>query len=113
MAKSIDSATRQLRAPYTLEDVYLVLRVLAFFGGNMRRTAKALRDAGHRISLKTIERSSQRQYPDVYADAQAEVHRETWQNSLSLAVQVVASKSELLGRLRKSFPLPNPEDPAA
>jgi hypothetical protein len=72
MAKLPIDAIRQLRSPYTLEDVYAALRVLAFFGGNVRRTAAALNGAGLKLSKRTLERRSQRTYLDVYADAQAE-----------------------------------------
>ena len=97
----MESATRQLRAPYTLDDVYLVLRVLAFMGGNMRRTARALRDGGHRISLKTIERWSQQQYPEAYAELQAEVHREASLRSLARAVQLLAAQTESTKALKR------------
>src|SRR6478672_4463100 len=99
MAKDSVDAIRQLRNPYTLEDVYTALRTLAFFGGNLRRATTALNDAGLRVSKRTLERWSQRQYLDAYADAQGEVHREAWQNSLSRAIQVLAIASESLDRL--------------
>jgi hypothetical protein len=44
----------------------------------------------------------------MYADAQAEVHRDAWQSPLSRAIQVLAIQSESLGRLEKA--LPTPED---
>jgi hypothetical protein len=34
MAKDPVDTIRQLRSPFTLEDVYTTLRTLAFFGGN-------------------------------------------------------------------------------
>ena len=102
MAKSPVDAIRQLRSPYTLEDVYTALRTLAFLGGNLRRATAALNGAGVQVSKRTLERWSQRQYLEAYAEAQAEVHREAWQNSLSRAVQVLATASESLGRLTRS-----------
>ena len=99
MARDSVDKIRQLRSPYTLEDVYTALRTLAFFGGNLRRATAALNGSGIQVSKRTLERWSQRQYPDAYAEAQAAVHREAWQNSLSRAIQVLASASESLGLL--------------
>ncbi len=106
MAKNSVDAIRQLRSPYTVEDVYTALRTLAFFGGNLRRATAALNDAGIQVSKRTLERWSQQQFPEAYAEAQAEVHREAWQNSLSRAVQVLAGASESLGRLEGSAVVP-------
>jgi hypothetical protein len=96
VAKNSVDAVRQLRSPYTLEDVYTALRVLAFFGGNLRRATAALNETGIQVSKRTLERWSQRQYLDAYADAQAEVHRVAWQNSLARSVQVLAIAVESL-----------------
>jgi hypothetical protein len=70
------------------------LHLLAFLGGNMRRTAETLRDAGHRMSQKTIERWSQQQYPDAYAEVQAEVYRDASLRSLARAMQILAMQTE-------------------
>ena len=102
MAKTSDDATRQLRSPYTLDDVYTALRTLALFGGNVRRATAALNEAGVPVSKRTLERWSQRQYLEAYAEAQGEVHRVAWQNSLSRAIQVLANASESLGLLERS-----------
>ena len=72
MAKNSVDAIRQLRSPYTVEDVYTALRTLAFFGGNLRRATAALNDAGIQVSKRTLERWSQQQFPEAYAEAQAE-----------------------------------------
>jgi hypothetical protein len=98
MARPPLEAARQLRSPYTLEDVYTALRTLALFGGNLRRATAALNEAGLKISKRTLERWSQQHYLEAYAEAQAEVHRVSWQNSLSRAIQVLANASESLAR---------------
>jgi hypothetical protein len=107
MAKDPVDAMRQLRSPYTLEDVYTALRTLAFFGGNLRRATAALNDAGLKLSKRTLERWSQVQYLDAYAEAQAEVHRVAWQNSLSRSIQVLAIASETLGDMQRITNAPN------
>ena len=94
MSKTFEDATHQLRAPYTIEDVHLALRLLALLGGNLRRTHRALRDAGSRVSLKTIERWSQQQYPEVYSEMLAEVYREANLRSLARAMEVLAIQTE-------------------
>ena len=101
MAKASDDAIRQLRSPYTLEDVDTALRTLAFLAGNVRRATTALNEAGIEISKRTLERWSQRQYPEAYAEAQGEVHRVAWQNSLSRAMQVLENR--VLGRAERSW----------
>jgi hypothetical protein len=102
VAKESVEAIRQLRSPYTLEDVYTALRTLALFGGNLRRATTALNEAGLEVSKRTLERWSQQHYLDVYAEAQAEVRRVAWQNSLSRAIQILANASESLDWLGKS-----------
>ncbi len=108
MAKAPVDAIRQLRSPYTLEDVYTALRTLAFFGGNVGRATAALNGAGLQVAKRTLERWSQRQYPEAYAEAQAEVHGVAWQNSLSRAIQVLAIASESLERLKASSVIHGP-----
>ena len=82
VAKASLDSSRQLRSPYTLDDVYLALRLLAWFGGNLNRTARALRAHGRPISKRTLESWSQYQHVDLYAEVSAEAHREASQRSL-------------------------------
>jgi hypothetical protein len=105
VAKELDDQPRQLRSPHTLDDVYLALRMLAFLGGNVNRAARVLKDGGHPISAKTIQRWSQRQYPDRYSEIVAEVHRDADQQAISRAMELVvslAASNRALGRLFQS-----------
>ena len=92
MAKAGLDSSRQLRSPYTLDDVYLALRLLAWFGGNLNRAASALRADGRPISKRTLERWSQYQHVDIYAEMTAEAHKEASQRALVRALRVVAAQ---------------------
>ncbi len=101
MAKASLDSSRQLRSPYTLDDVYIALRLLAWFGGNLNRAARALHADGHPISKRTLERWSQDQHADVYAEMTAEAHQEASQRSLVRALRVVAAQLDDSGSVAK------------
>jgi hypothetical protein len=80
----------ELRRGHTIEDVALALRVLAYFSGNVSRAARALRQAGHRTSPRTLGRWRDSHY-EFYWEIRRQVESNAAENRIVEAVQVLGA----------------------